>query len=329
MTAAIDDTDTASAVAPVSAVSTIVLAAWWVRAAAWAVDVLPGAAVVVTMALAAAALPFYSGWWWLVVVVAALAIALTVGNRSVLPALTGWSVGRAVFGIAVVRDTGVPAGLGRLLLRDLAHLLDSAAAGVGWLWPLWDEHRRTFADLLAHTEVRRVQLRRPPRNAPALATVAFLAAALLCIAGATVSYLTGYQQQRAIDQARAQVVSQGPKVVERMLSYQPETLREDFERAQSLVTDNYRSQLVTQQQAVEKGTPVANEYWAVNSAVLSPVLPDRATMLLFLQGKRGAEGNERLVSATVRVAFAKLSADRWLVDDLTVLTKPLPAGDGR
>ncbi|HEU4362928.1 MAG TPA: RDD family protein [Mycobacterium sp.] len=323
-----DHTDTAPAIPPVSAVSTTLLAPWWVRAAAFAVDVLPGTAVVAAMALAASTVPLYSVWWWSAVSVAVLAIVLTAGHRSALPAVTGWSLGRAVFGIAVVRDNGDPVGPWRLLIRDLAHLLDTAAVLLGWFWPLWDERRRTFADLLARTEVRRVPSHRRPRNMPALAAVVFLTAALLCIAGAAMTYAVVYQHQRAVDQARAQVASQGPKVVERMLTYKPESLREDFERAQSLVTDNYRDQLVTQQQAVEKGKPVANEYWVANSSVLAPVSPDRVTMLLFLQGKRGDEGKERLISATVRVTFAKLPGDRWLVDDVTVVTKPVPAGDG-
>lgn len=324
MTAVVDDTDTAPGL---SAAPKNSPAAWRVRAAALAVDVLPGAAVVAVMVLVASTVPLDSGWWWAAVSVAVLAIALTAGNRSVLPAVTGWSLGRAVFGIAVERDNGTPVGPARLLIRDLAHLLDTATVLVGWLWPLWDEPGRTFADMLARTEVRRVESRRLPRNMPTLAAVVFLAAALLCIAGAAGSYVVVYQRQRAVDQARSQIASQGPKLVERMLTYQPASLRADFEHAQSLVTDKYRGQLVAQQQAVQQGKPVANEYWVANSSVLSPVAPDRATMLLFLQGKRGDEGKQRLVSAAVRVTFAKLSAERWLVDDVTVVTKPLPAGD--
>ena len=34
--------------------------------------------------------------------------------------------------------------------------------------------------------------------------------------------------------------------------------------------------------------------------------------------------SERLITATVRVSFVKGAGERWLVDDLTVVTKPKP-----
>ncbi|MGH3579651.1 MAG: RDD family protein [Mycobacterium sp.] len=325
MTAVIDDTETAQAVEEISVNAP---APWWVRAQALAVDVLPGAAVAATMALAALSVPLRGLWWWSCVSVGGLAILLTAANRLLLPAITGWSLGRAVCGIAVERGNGASVGPWRLLVRDLAHLIDTASAFVGWLWPLWDQRRRTFADMLLRTEVRRAQLRGLPRNVPALAGVVFLTAALLCVAGAAVSYSVVYQYDQATAQARAQIAAQGPKIVQQMLSYDPKSLQDDFTHARALATDKYREQLVTQQQAVQKkAKPVPNEYWATNSSVLSTT-PHRATMLLFLQGQRGDPGNERPISATVRVTFAK-SAAQWRVDDLTVLTKPLPAEGGK
>ena len=61
-----------------------------------------------------------------------------------------------------------------------------------------------------------------------------------------------------------------------------------------------------------------------DSTVLSAT-PDRATMLLFMQGHRGGGNEQRFITATVRVSFAKATDGRWLVDDLTVVTKPKPA----
>jgi Mce-associated membrane protein len=52
-------------------------------------------------------------------------------------------------------------------------------------------------------------------------------------------------------------------------------------------------------------------------------------MLLFLQGRRGNAPDTRYISASVRVDFAKGGDDRWRVDDLTVLTKPKPPGNGK
>jgi Mce-associated membrane protein len=247
-------------------------APWWARAGAFGVDVLPGLAVVATMALAALTVPLRGVWWWSCVSVGGVAMLLTAGNRLLAPAITGWSLGRGVFSIAVQRPVGASISSVspfRLLVRDLAHLLDTASVFVGWLWPLWDARRRTFADMLVGTVVRRVETDRRPRNIRRLTAVVFLTAALVCVAGATVSYLAVYQHDRAIGQARAQIASQGPKIVEQMLTYDPKSLRDDFAHAQSLATDKYREQLVVQQQEVQKTKPVTNEYW-VTTARYSP-----------------------------------------------------------
>lgn len=304
------------------------LAPWHFRATAFAVDVLPGVAVLTTMAFVALSVPLRSAYWWLCVSVIGFVFMLMAVNRSLLPTITGWSMSRAFCGIAVVRQGGEAAGPWRLLLRDLAHLLDTGSVLVGWLWPLWDPRKRTFADLLLRTEVRRVDRGRRPRKIRRLTGVAVLTAALLCLAGVAVDYWVVYRHDHALDQVRKQVAVQGPKIVAEMLTYDPKTLQSDFEHARSLTTDKYREQLAAQQQAVQKGRPVVNQYWVANSAIRS-VSTDRATMLLFMQGQRGLPPGERYISATVRVTFAKGSDARWRVDDLTVLTKPRPVGRGK
>lgn len=326
MTAAVEETETTSTA---EAALRNELARWHFRAAAFAVDFVPGVAVVVTTALVALTMPPRGTWWWVCVSVGGLAILLMAVNRSLLPTITGWSLGRAVFGIRVVRRGGASVGPWRLLLRDLAHLLDTVSVLVGWLWPLWDSRRRTFADLLLRSEVRGVERVQRPSAVRRLTAGVMLTAALLCVEGAAVDYVMVYLHERAIDQARAQIATQGPKIVKEMLSYDPKTLQNDFDHARSLATDKYREQLVAQQEAVQKAHPVTNEYWVVNSAVQSAT-PNRATMLLFMQGQRGAPPDQRYISATVRVTFAKGADAHWRVDDLTVLTKPpQPAVNGK
>jgi Mce-associated membrane protein len=303
------------------------LAPWRVRACAFAVDVIPSAALVTTMALVALTVSRHPVWWWVCVSVGGLTILLTLVNRLVLPTLTGWSLGRALCGITVVHRDGEAVGVWGLLLRELAHLLDTASV-VGWLWPLWDSRRSTFADMLLRTEVRRVEPDQRPLNMRRRAAVAVLTAAAVCLAGAAVSYLVVYSRDRASEQTKAQIEAQGPKIVAQMLTYDPKSLQDDFKRAQSLATDKYRRQLAAQQDIVLKGKPVINEYWVTDGSVESAT-PDRATMLLFMQGRRGAAPDERYISATVRVSFAKDGNDRWRVDDLTVLTKPKPPGNGK
>ena len=329
MTAVVEDTETTPATPPAGPdVSPIRPAPWHLRAGALIVDVAPGVAAMATMILVALTVPPRSVWWWLCLAIAGFAILFIAVDRLLLPTVIGWSLGRGLCGIAVVRRDGAPVGPWWLLLRDLAHLLDTASALVGWLWPLWDSRRRTFADLLVRTEVRPVEQPPQPRRVRRLTAAMVLTAAALCVGGAAMSYLVVYRHNRAVDQTRAQLTTQGPKMVTEMLTYDPKTLREDFAHAQSLTTDKYRQQLVPQQEAVQKAHPVNNQYWVTDSSIQSAT-PNRATMLLFMQGQRGLPPDERYISATVRVSFVKGADAQWRIDDLTVLTKPKPAAGGK
>ena len=307
------------------------VATWSARAGAFTLDVLFGLGVLIAAGLVAvAATP--QGWlWWLCVVVAVGALLVIAVNRYFLPATRGWSVGRSVFGIAVVDadgaggadDAGV--GPGRLMLRDLAHLLDTVPVLLGWLWPLIDARGRTFADLLTGTEVRRVDGSRPDWRRRALAAIAAAAAVSAAVAGA--GYLGVYRPELAAAQAREQIAVQGPKIVEELLTYKTATIQDDFARAQTLVTDGYRPTWAAQQEATRKAGAVDNEYWVTNGAVLNSTA-DRAVMLMLLQGQRGAAGGQRFISASVRVSFEKSGSGQWQVSDLTVLAQPRSGGAG-
>lgn len=66
--------------------------------------------------------------------------AYLVGTR-------GQSPGKQVMKIKIVRDAdGQLLGFGTAVLRWLAHLVDVFTLGLGFLWPLWDKKRQTFAD---------------------------------------------------------------------------------------------------------------------------------------------------------------------------------------
>jgi Mce-associated membrane protein len=197
VTAVVDETETTPATPPASPdASPIRLAPWHLRAGALVVDVAPGVAVVATMALVFATVPPRGLWWWVCASVAGFVILLMLVNRLLLPAVIGWSLGRGLCGIAVVRRDGALVGPWWLLLRDLAHLLDTASALVGWLWPLWDSRRRTFADLLLRTEVRCVEQPPQPRRVRRLTAAMVLTAAALCVGGAAISYFVVYRLGR-------------------------------------------------------------------------------------------------------------------------------------
>jgi len=96
------------------------------------------------------------------------------------------------------------------------------------------------------------------------------------------------------------------------------------DHARSLASDKYRPQLSALQQAAFKAGPLRNEYWVTSSSVLSAT-PDRATMLLYLRGQRGAPPNQRDIAASVRVTFVESGAARWRIDDVAVVTEPQTA----
>lgn len=317
MTAVLYD-DTIADTGPVATVP----GGWFARAGAFGIDVFLGALTVATLVLVAWSTAQRSWLWWLCVVAAGLVVLAAAVNRLLLPALTGWSLGRALFGLRVVRRDGAPVGPWRLLLRDLAHLIDTAAALIGWLWPLWDSRNRTLADLLVRTEVHRTAER--PQTARRLTGYVVSGATVLAVAAAALSYVVVYQADLRVAQAREQLAVQGPDLVEGMLSYDVPTLQADFERARGLVTDGYREQLLAQQNAISESGAVANEYWTANSAVLTNTA-QRGTMLLALQGQRGVPPDQRFITATVRADFEQVDG-QWRVAGLSVLASPNTAG---
>lgn len=67
---------------------------------------------------------------------------------------TGWSIGKGVMGIRLISErTGQPIGGGMAFVRYVAHILDALPCYVGYLWPLWDDRRQTFADKILNTVV--------------------------------------------------------------------------------------------------------------------------------------------------------------------------------
>lgn len=108
--------------------------------------------------------------WW---VVATLAVVLA------LQAWTGWTPGKLVVGIALVRDRDRrPAGLVRTLLRWPLHVLDGFLL-IGLLRPLWHRQRQTFADSIVGTVV----VRRRPALGRARARLLTAGALVLCLSG--------------------------------------------------------------------------------------------------------------------------------------------------
>ncbi|GIE75156.1 hypothetical protein Aph02nite_11060 [Actinoplanes philippinensis] len=77
-------------------------------------------------------------------------------NRWFQAGRTGQSWGRKALNIRLLNEaTGGPIGAGGAFVRDLAHILDGLSCYIGFLWPLWDDKKQTFADKICNTLVVR------------------------------------------------------------------------------------------------------------------------------------------------------------------------------
>jgi uncharacterized RDD family membrane protein YckC len=66
--------------------------------------------------------------------------------------MTGVTFGRSIAKVKVIsEETGQVIGVQNGIIRQLAHILDSAICLVGWLFPLWDPKRQTLADKICKT----------------------------------------------------------------------------------------------------------------------------------------------------------------------------------
>ncbi len=81
-------------------------------------------------------------------------IAFFLWNSCFKQGKTGYSIGKGILGIKLIKiETGQPVGPGLAFVRQIAHILDSIACMIGYLWPLWDAKRQTFSDKVVGTVV--------------------------------------------------------------------------------------------------------------------------------------------------------------------------------
>ncbi|MDT7595036.1 MAG: hypothetical protein QOJ06_582 [Pseudonocardiales bacterium] len=85
-----------------------------------------------------------------------------IWNSGYLQGSTGQSLGRRLAHTKLVSvETGQPVGFGSAMARQICHGVEF---GIGYLWPLWDVKRQTFADKISDTVVIRID---PPTGAGA------------------------------------------------------------------------------------------------------------------------------------------------------------------
>jgi len=130
------------------------LASWGRRAAASCIDVLCVLGIGLVGVLLSALLREVSepvgAVGFVLTYVAAVAFYVL---QMVRQGRTGQTIGKRAMGIYLLREQDRQVvGAGLSVARYFVHLLDTYSL-VGYLWPLWDKKRQTFADKLLHTVV--------------------------------------------------------------------------------------------------------------------------------------------------------------------------------
>ena len=148
-------------------------------------------------------------------------------NRLVLPAITGWSVGESLFTASVSSCTGDQVKPRLLILRDMAHVLDTVSCSC-WLWPLRDSRQNVRRPSFSGCRVGRSSAWCHNASGP----VNMLGAAVAVV----VDFREVYRTQKAVDRQ----ASRARRSSSKCSSYEVATLQDDFARAQSLAADNYR-----------------------------------------------------------------------------------------
>jgi uncharacterized RDD family membrane protein YckC len=67
--------------------------------------------------------------------------------------ISGFTPGKALLGLRVVRTDGRPVNLGRAVLRLIAYLIAALPLFLGFIWILFDNRRQGWHDKIARTYV--------------------------------------------------------------------------------------------------------------------------------------------------------------------------------
>lgn len=129
-------------------------ASWGLRAVAYLIDIAPIVGGYLIFVIIAGVLNGGAAAALLSLLVFAAIIGYTIWNIIIKQGATGQTIGKGVMKIRLIDEqTGQPLGAGMTFVRQLAHVLDSVACYIGYLFPLWDEKRQTFADKIMHSVV--------------------------------------------------------------------------------------------------------------------------------------------------------------------------------
>jgi uncharacterized RDD family membrane protein YckC len=122
--------------------------------AAYLLNALPGFAIYVVGIILATVLGKIAGVLGGLVLLATWLAALATAFYTFYLEGEGQSPGKAIMGIRVINEqTGNKIGGGMGIARQFVHMVDALPCYIGFLLPLWDAKRQTFADKILNTVV--------------------------------------------------------------------------------------------------------------------------------------------------------------------------------
>jgi uncharacterized RDD family membrane protein YckC len=89
-------------------------------------------------------------------------LAFFVWNQCIRQGRTGATLGKSVLAIRTVHADMQPIGAGLAFLRYLLNIVNALPCYLGYLWPIWDDRKQTFADKIMSTYVIKASEPQPP-----------------------------------------------------------------------------------------------------------------------------------------------------------------------
>lgn len=128
-------------------------AEWGTRVGAYLIDMAPGFVLGLLAGIVLLTGAFVAGA--VILGLGLLAnLVWVIFNRWIRQGNTGQSLGKSVMKVRLVSEmTGMPVGAGNAFVRDLAHILDGLPIYIGFLAPLWEVKKQTWADKICQTVV--------------------------------------------------------------------------------------------------------------------------------------------------------------------------------
>lgn len=84
---------------------------------------------------------------------ALLITLLVIGYYTFFWTLVGFTPGKAILGLKIVRRNGAKLSFGRSLLRFFSYWISAIPLFLGYFWVLWDRNHQAWHDKIAGTQV--------------------------------------------------------------------------------------------------------------------------------------------------------------------------------